>query len=58
MGNHLFSPGDIGGPGGQTDDIGADEGHAQAHDYEERLEGNMLLQRLNGHALKYTKIWE
>jgi hypothetical protein len=42
--NHLLSPGDICGPGRQTDDVGADESQAQAHDYKERLEGNMLLQ--------------
>ncbi len=51
----LFPPCDIGGSGSQPDAVCNDEGHAQAHDDEQGLQRSVLLQGLQGHALKGRK---
>jgi hypothetical protein len=51
----LFPPCDIGGSGSQPDAVCNDECHAQAHDDEQGLQRSVLLQGLQGHALKGRK---
>ena len=43
---------DVGGLGGESDNVGAHESHARAHDDEERVQPGMRLQRLPRRALQ------
>ena len=47
-----LGPVDVGGLGGESDDVGADEGHAKTHDHEQGLQGGVVLQALGRHALE------
>ena len=51
----VLDPLDVGGPGGQPDRVGADEGHPRCHDDKQRLDAQVMLQGFLVQPLKIDR---